>query len=356
MKPMANKSADSGDFQLFNLATMSGVFPGTRTARYQRIRLQPQEAGGEIVLARLLWYDAPLACMVMLAQPDKQETPLLRLDAPEPSTLATRLHDGLVAAGYTMLTCSQCRHWLPTAQLSEDQLPVGRCSYRSDDYAIPPALNSLDRQSGLALDCPHFDSRAQGDSLTASAAATDQSEADVAARAEDARIELRRAAVLRKEEEAEASSLRGRLRRLLGKAEPPAPSKSWTDELLERSGVGAGTESCFACQGRIANLGALTVASPEDDKQTYSVWRCRRCYTTYLNCWIDRWERLDSLETDETYWRISPAEAVALLAIIASVTGGEHPQGRHARQAEQAHFAAFVAERPPLSRQIKLGR
>ncbi|MEZ4634032.1 MAG: hypothetical protein R2856_03480 [Caldilineaceae bacterium] len=46
---------------------------------------------------------------------------------------------------------------------------------------------------------------------------------------------------------------------------------------------GRGTEPCFACQGRIANLGALTVATDEDDKRTFSVWRCRRCHTFYLN-------------------------------------------------------------------------
>ena len=120
--------------------------------------------------------------------------------------------------------------------------------------------------------------------------------------------------------------------------------------------MGAGAESCFGCHGRIANLGALVVASPEDDKQTYSVWRCRQCFATYFNRWIDRWERLDSLETDETYWRIAPAEAIALLDVMAGVAGGEHPEGRHERAAERDRFEAFVADRPPVSHQIKLGR
>ena len=128
------------------------------------------------------------------------------------------------------------------------------------------------------------------------------------------------------------------------------------ERLVERSGVGAGTEPCFACQGRIANLGALTVDTDEGDKHTYSVWRCRACHTTYLNSWIDRWERLDSLETEETYYRLAPAEAVEVLAVIDGVVGGEHPAGRHTRAAERAWFEAFVRERRPLSHQRKQGR
>ena len=90
---------------------------------------------------------------------------------------------------------------------------------------------------------------------------------------------------------------------------PPCTCGTWEEGLIERSGVGAGTEPCFACQGRIANLGALAVATPEGDKQTFSVWRCRSCYTYYLNDWIDRWERTDSLETEESYYRLCPTEA-----------------------------------------------
>jgi hypothetical protein len=120
--------------------------------------------------------------------------------------------------------------------------------------------------------------------------------------------------------------------------------------------VGAGTEPCFACQGRIANLGALTVATDEDDKHTYSVWRCRSCFATYLNSWIDRWERLDNLETEETYFRLAPAEAVAALAVIDGVVGGEHPAGRGERTAQRTWFEAFTAGRQPLSHQVKQGR
>jgi hypothetical protein len=139
-------------------------------------------------------------------------------------------------------------------------------------------------------------------------------------------------------------------------ADAAMPSVAWEDKLVERSGVGAGTEPCFVCQGRIANLGALAVASPEGDKQTYSVWRCRQCHTYYLNDWIDRWERTDSLETDESYYRLAPQEALEILRVIDGVTDAEHPARRHEREGERAWMLQFLGERPKLSHQIKLGR
>jgi hypothetical protein len=54
-------------FQLFNLDTMSGVFPGTRTMVFQRVRLRALTApAAPPVWARLLWYDEPAACVVEL--------------------------------------------------------------------------------------------------------------------------------------------------------------------------------------------------------------------------------------------------------------------------------------------------
>jgi hypothetical protein len=137
---------------------------------------------------------------------------------------------------------------------------------------------------------------------------------------------------------------------------PGIAQASWADRIVERSGVGAGTEPCFACQGRIANLGALAVASPEGDKQTFSVWRCRQCFTYYLNDWIDRWERTDSLETEETYYRLAPQEALEMLAVIDGVVDAEHPARRHERGAERAWMVDFIGAREPLSHQVKQGR
>jgi hypothetical protein len=100
----------------------------------------------------------------------------------------------------------------------------------------------------------------------------------------------------------------------------------------------------------------MTVATDEDDKRTFSVWRCRRCHTFYLNDWIDRWERLDSLETEESYYRLAPVEAVELLALFDNVIGGEHPAGRRNRSKQRAWLEQFIQNRHRLSHQIRQGR
>lgn len=129
-----------------------------------------------------------------------------------------------------------------------------------------------------------------------------------------------------------------------------------TQRLVERSGVGAGTEPCFACQGRIANLAALAVESDEGDKETFSVWRCRVCFTLYLSDWVDRWERLESLETEETIYRLAPAEALEMLALIDSIAGGDHPGQRSERNAPKEWIKNQVRGRTPLSHMVKQGR
>jgi hypothetical protein len=128
------------------------------------------------------------------------------------------------------------------------------------------------------------------------------------------------------------------------------------EQVVERSGVGAGTEPCFVCRGRLANLGALAVASPDGDKQTLSIWRCRLCHTTYLNDWIDRWERVESLETEEWYYRVAPAEAQLALEIIGREAGSDHPAGREARSHLRTDLMALIANGEPLSHQIRQGR
>lgn len=96
------------------------------------------------------------------------------------------------------------------------------------------------------------------------------------------------------------------------------------------------------------------MASPEGDKQTYSVWRCRLCYTYYLNDWIDRWERTDSLETEETYYRLAPQEALEILAVIEGVAG---PSIRRSSTRRPARMDAAIPGRSPaVDRQIKQGR
>jgi hypothetical protein len=363
----------STSFQLFNLETMSGVFPGTRTMVFQRVRVQPleqdpiehkDEALGTAQWVRLLWYEEPAACAVELG------ANLLRISQPLSGNFGGSLAEALAASGLRYMACGNCAFWQPAAAKTADGLPTGRCSWSAGvrrrfvgacsppagkpsasesagEDACAPSMGGLAVQSLLALDCSHWEP-AGSEKAEQAPAEEPVAVTPIAKRAE--------------RESDERWSWWGRLRRrLTGHAAPsdkaqPARQVSWQERIVERSGVGAGTEPCFACQGRIANLGALAVASPEGDKQTLSIWRCRQCFTYYLNDWIDRWERTDSLETEETYYRLAPQEALEILAVIDGVVDAEHPARRHERDAERVWMQQFIGVRPILSHQIKQGR
>jgi hypothetical protein len=334
---------------------MSGVFPGTRTMVFQRVRVRPLEQGDETPGAaqwvRLLWYEEPAACAVELG------ANLLRIPQPLSGDFGTRLEEALAANGFKYMACGNCAFWQPAVAKTTDGLPAGRCTWSAGEVACAPNYGALAVQSLLALDCSHWEPAGSAGAIQQTQAEQTPTKQTPAEPAEVAPI------VKRAERESdERWSWWGRLRRRFGgHAAPsaktqPASEATWEERIVERSGVGAGTEPCFACQGRIANLGALAVASPEGDKQTFSVWRCRQCFTYYLNDWIDRWERTDSLETEETYYRLAPQEALEILAVIDGVVDAEHPARRHERDAERVWVQQFIGARPILSHQIKQGR
>ena len=352
-------------FQLFNLGTMSGVFPGTRTMVYQRVRVMRQASGcaadvSQQRWARILWYDDPPACVVELEERQTLDTEprLVRVPAPDPVTLTQVLPQALAAAGWELITCGGCIHWQPARSRTPDGLTTGHCTWQPPaGAAVPPDLAV---QSMFALACTQWGEStrdaAARDTATQDTATQDAATRDVATQdtVAQAIAPIRKRA---EQENDERWTLGGQFRRWLGLTPPAAPqAERWQERILERSGVGAGTEPCFACQGRIANLGALAVATPEGDKQTFSVWRCRTCYTYYLNDWIDRWERTDNLETEERYYRLNPAEALEVLAVIEDVAHAEHPARRHERNAQRAWMLSFIAARPLLSHQIRQGR
>ena len=346
----------SAPLQPFNFETMSGVYPGTRTQVYQRLRLlaradpahqSPAEAA---CWALLLWYDNPRACLLVRQDPATgrlDSTPLLHIAEPDTATLQSRLAQALAPLGWQLHACGSCAHWRSgagaapaDARTTADGLALGACHLRRADgtMSAPDAVPLvLQAQSHLALGCAHW--------LEAGAPTTAQAMLPVA--------RLPKIAETTESKLKPWPRLRLRMTRFF---QPPPPTRTLAESLSERSGVGAGTEPCAVCQGRIANLGALVVASPEDDKETFSVWRCRICHTLYLSDWIDRWERVDSLETDERIDRIAPVEAAELLTLFATIPAAEHPERRRERTAQRTWIHAQMAQRAPLSHTIKQGR
>ena len=347
------------DYQHFNLKTMSGVFPGTRTLIFQRLRLSLATGGLTAPRwARLQWYTSPAACvlsipaeLVIAPAPDDGADSTeggwqLHFAEPLAGDFRRTLRDTLRSHNLRLRACGSCAHWRQQSASNEDGVPLGRCSWRGPDVTqrdIPPALLV---QSMLAVDCRHWqDAGFQYDEQ------------------EPEQAVLPAPAPMRKRAEQETNerwTWWGRLKRaLVGQPDVESNAdgaRGWEAIVVERSGVGAGTEQCHACNGRIANLGALTVATEQGDKETFSVWRCRLCYTFYLNDWIDRWERLESLETEETYYRLAPAEALAVLAVIDNVVDAEHPARRHERDAQRRWMLTFLAGHLPLSHQVRQGR
>jgi hypothetical protein len=329
-------TAQRKPLQHFNLETMSGVYPGTRTSVYRKL-LSP---GG--VWHTLSWYTAPPS-LTLTATPGAAvaawEVP------PEPAHFLPELAASLEEVAIQPQACFACRHWRPLATTDSDGIPLGHCGWGQTDAVAPrPAHRLLAVQSALSLACDHF---AQGP-------APDAHTTGPAPLPDPAPTLLPRAAEL----DPDRLPFWPRLRRHLAarfRAYTPAPP-SWEQQLVERSGVGAGTEPCFVCQGRLANLGALTVACDAGDKQTFSIWRCRTCHTLYLNDWTDRWERLDNLETEELYYRIAPAEAYAVLRIIHTTPGGDHPARRAERSGLRAQILIMLQGKTPLSHQIRQGR
>lgn len=322
---------DDNTFHLFNLQTMSGVHPGSRTARVHILRLQASESAPDALRwGRLLWPDDRDEWAVYLqAGPGWAETPFVQGSTPAGEDVLAGLLERLAAAGQKPLVCATCCRWQPIrGEATPGGIAVGLCTW-TETGNLPNGAVPLRKQCGLAMACPHWQT------------GTQPPVRDVEPLAEEP-------APLK---EGVWASL---LRRVgLGRTRFGHVT---VGGVVERSGVGAGTERCLACHGRIANLGALTVAANGDDRRTLSVWRCRLCHTFYLNDWVDRWERLDNLETEESYYRIAPMEGLALLSLFREAKGGEHPAERHSRGALRERVDAFLVGRPRLLHQMKQGR
>ena len=137
-------------FQLFNLQTMSGVFPGTRTMVFQRVRVRPigqdDEEQGAAQWARLLWYEEPAACVVELG------SILLRIPEPLRGDFGKRLEEALAANGLRLMACGSCAFWQPMAVQTGDGLPAGRCIVRGNAGEDACAPDALAAQSALGVE------------------------------------------------------------------------------------------------------------------------------------------------------------------------------------------------------------
>jgi len=346
--------------QRFNTDTMSGVFPGARPLVWQRVRLVPAhyaqaektarvEQDPAMQWAQLSWYADPAACELQLLTQGEPGQPVLRLHDPLAADFLDALQSALRAAGWQLHSCGTCHFWHACVAHTPDGLPLGRCHWASTAEGEVADTAAMARQSCLALGCTHWTAR---DASAAEHAPQTHREWDPPEADPSTDTKVTAAGPWHRLWHAVARWMGGATAAQTDMDTAPSAATRW----LERSGVGAGTEACLTCHGRMANLGALAVASVEGDRQTVSVWRCRRCQTFYLNHWIDRWERLDSLETDESYYRIAPGEAVELLLRMEAVTDGAHPGRRSERTAERVWFERFMAGREPLSHQVKLGR
>ncbi len=345
---------DSTALPRFNLETMSGIFPGTRPQRVQLLLVAPLDhptSHPEVRWAQLRWYEAEtserapkqkttLALFLREADGTWQTDALLTFawEATAASTddetsdrlLVDALDRQLAAAGWRLRTCASCAHWLPAGE-------AGCCTWQAANYRLANSgqdtqkveqqVDTLAVQQPLALACTHWQ--------TAPARRQAPAPATPVIPGSPTDTPWRRI-----------------LNKLTGAKSTSQPR--WQRQVLERlSGPGsisAGTESCAVCPGRSVNLGAWGGKTAHDDAETWSVWRCNRCHTFYANHWVDRWVRLDSLETEETIVRVAPAEAFTLLRQMAN--GAAIAQEGDRGDA----FRLLFESRQPLTHQIKHGR
>lgn len=325
----------------FNPDTMSGIYPGDRSAVYQRVLGQQIEAAD--VPAQWLqvsWDGQPPGPLVSVDRGSEEAYCIsdFRLVISDPREACRALAAELFARDMDLHACGSCGFWDEVTGTTADELPSGRCAFPV--AGVEPALAppELAVQSAFSLACTHWIPRDQfvppvkvsdGDHAQANVAPTAAAASEVAGPSPWQRVR----------------SLLTRARR-----DPDDPRRKPIP--LPKKVTAVGTEPCFVCQGRIARLGSHTIRTDEGDNETFTIWRCHICYSTYLGDWIDRWVRLDSLETQEAFYRIAPPVASDLLSRFHAAK----VQDAAARQDLELQLRSLTAETEPVSRQVKQGR
>src|SRR5690606_31048696 len=129
-----------------------GVYPGTRTQVYQKLRLRRTDAASAAPeWYALLWYDAPAALVLYptrLAAPAPE--PLLSMTPPDdPLVFSARLRQKLDEQQLAADACFDCRYWLPRPRTNQDGVPIGRCTWSQNEQRTPDQAERMLRvQSG----------------------------------------------------------------------------------------------------------------------------------------------------------------------------------------------------------------
>lgn len=333
----------------FNLHTMSGIHPGRRSAVFQRLLVQQVDSSDSPALwLQVSWDGQPPGPAVHADRNSSEGSGItaFRLATPDPQKSYEALSGELKRVGFDLHACGACAFWDGMIGVTADGLPAGRCTYpvnEAEPVLAPPALAV---QSAFSLACTHW---TVGDK--ASAARISIGDAGDSPHTNSA---IPAPSTPEGPKRRPAPSQWQRLHSLLTRSKSNSSDSRSKPIALPKKVTAVGTEPCFVCQGRIARLDSHTIATQEGDNETFTVWRCHTCYTTYLGDWIDRWVRLDSLETQEAFYRIPPAVASDLLGQYqAAKAEREIPD---ARERLELRLRRLIAETEPLSRQLKQGR
>ena len=346
-------SLPSEELRLFNLDTMSGVFAGTRPPDYRRLRL------GSLAdpTATLRWYELhlytiPPSMTLYRHDPDPEKSPpaaLCSISEPPRNRVVDSLQIELANQGLWLHACGSCHYWQQSPSIDFGQEPVGRCHWASEESVGRQLPMTLARQSPLSLGCTHWRKAKDPQQVSqlghdlGSSTFSDRAEPCVAPQGTQSKTNLRDI----------WNGWRSRVRPI---GDSRTQATDWNEHIQERSAGQAGTQACLVCPGRLVNLAALSIDTPDGDAQTLSVWRCRTCYTIFLNNWIDRWKRLDTLETEESYYRLAPREAFRILDLLDPAFAPDSQEGHSRRRQQHGAILQFINSQQPLGRQIKHGR
>ncbi len=139
--------SDHETVQPFNLETMSGVFPGTRTQIFQRLRLRSIAGDkGEMTWSQFLWFaQPPVAVLVRTIKEGTQlsDAPILELIQPLQGNFLHRLEEAARSRGWQLEICGSCDAWQSLAERNPDGVPTGLCGWRSQQDNSAATFRSI---------------------------------------------------------------------------------------------------------------------------------------------------------------------------------------------------------------------